>query len=98
VNQCLNLLKSETGSNLADMGRAAVHVVPSFTRDTTLTSDIDADHEATVSLCDVTVARPQQKSWTSDPVDRNMVNVGTTSVSPSSLRAACAKTGRPIVG
>jgi hypothetical protein len=63
VNQWLNLLKRGTGSNLADMGRAALRVVPSFTRDTTLKSVIDADHEATVSPCDVTVARPQQKSW-----------------------------------
>jgi hypothetical protein len=64
VNQWLNLLKSGTSSNLADVGWAAVRVVPSCTRDTTLKSVIDADHEATVSLCDVTVARPQQKSWT----------------------------------
>jgi hypothetical protein len=63
VNQWLNPLKRETGSNLVDMGRAAVRVVPLFTRDTTPTSDFDADHEATVNACGVTVARPQRHSW-----------------------------------
>jgi hypothetical protein len=53
----------ETGSNLVDMGRAAVRVVPPVTRDTTRTSVIHADHETTVNACGVTVARPQRQSW-----------------------------------
>jgi hypothetical protein len=64
VNQWLNPLKRGTSSNLVDTGWAAVHVVPSCMRDTTPTSDIHVDHEATVNACGVAVARPQGKSWT----------------------------------
>jgi hypothetical protein len=63
VNQWLNPLKCGTSSNLVDLGWAAARVVPSFTRDTTRPSVIDADHEATVTVCGVAVARPQRKSW-----------------------------------
>jgi hypothetical protein len=65
VNQWLNPLKCGTSSNLMDMGRAAVRVVLTCTEDTTPTSVIDADQEATVKACGVTVARPQRQSWAS---------------------------------
>jgi len=83
VNQWLNLLKSGTSSNLADMGWAAVRVVPPFTRDTTLTSVIDADHEATVRFCDCHRGEAAAEELGTDPVDRFVVNVGTISESPS---------------
>ena len=63
MNQWLNPLKCDTSSNLVDMGWAAVRVVPLCMRDTTPTSVIHADHEATVNACGVAVARPQGKSW-----------------------------------
>jgi hypothetical protein len=65
VNQWLNPLKCGTSSNLVDMGWAAVRVVPVAMRDTTPTSVLDADHEATVKVCGVAVERPQRQSWAS---------------------------------
>ena len=64
MNQWLNPLKRGTGSNLVDMGRAAVRADLIDDGKATRTSFIDGDHEATVNACGVTVARPQRKSWT----------------------------------
>ncbi len=64
MNQWLNLLKGGTNSNLVDMGWAAVRTVPGKPVDTTPTSIIDVDDEATTKACGVVVARPQQQSWT----------------------------------
>ena len=65
VNQCQNLLKRGTGSNLTDMGRAAVHAVH---------GDVGSDSEAGY-LCRwggppgrsvaYRGARLQEKSWAS---------------------------------
>jgi hypothetical protein len=63
VNQCLNPLKRGTSSNLVDMGWAAVCGSFTHTWESTRTSVIDADQEATVKACGVAVARPQGKSW-----------------------------------
>jgi hypothetical protein len=63
VNQWLNPLKRGASSNLVDMGWTAVHVKPNL-RETTPKSVSNADHEATVNACGVTVARPQRNSWT----------------------------------
>jgi hypothetical protein len=62
VNQWLNLLHQETGSNLVDMGRPAVRADPT-TGKATRTSAAVTDYEATVNACGVAVARPQEKSW-----------------------------------
>jgi hypothetical protein len=64
VNQWLNPLYQEAGSNLVDMGRSAVRVFPEVGM-TTRMSVVGADYEATVKACGVAVARPQGKSWTS---------------------------------
>ncbi len=63
MNQWLNPLKRGTSSNLVDMGWAAVRVIPALNRDTTPTSVLCADHEATANVCGVAVARPQGQSW-----------------------------------
>jgi hypothetical protein len=59
-NQWLNPLKSRTGSNLVDMGRAAAHVgdVPATPKPTDWVGG-----EATRKACGVLVARLQGKSW-----------------------------------
>lgn len=82
VNQWLNPLKRRTGSNLVDMGRATVHVDDLRGR-RRLRSQLKmlvgrpsphacgfGDGEAVAAELDV------------DPIDRNMVNVGTTLGSP----------------
>jgi hypothetical protein len=53
----------EPALNLADMGWAAVRVVPVLTRNTTPTSVCYSDHEAMVNACGVAVAKPQRNSW-----------------------------------
>jgi hypothetical protein len=64
VNQRVNLLKSGTGSNLVDGGRAAVRVDLSH-GETTPKPASDAGGEATVNVCGVAVARLQRQSWAS---------------------------------
>ena len=64
MNQWSNPLKRGTSSNLVDMGWAAARVDLSHGK-TTPTSACDADHEATVNVCGVTVERPQGHSWAS---------------------------------
>ncbi|PZS18629.1 MAG: hypothetical protein DLM54_08045 [Acidimicrobiales bacterium] len=63
-NQWWNPLKSVTGSNLVDLGRAAVHA---HFVGRLRPSDVMADEEATVKVCGVTVARLQGKSWAPTP-------------------------------
>ena len=65
-NQRLNPLKSRTGSNLADMGRIAVHAGARCAR-ATPTSANRAGREATGKACGVPVARLQGKSWAPPP-------------------------------
>jgi len=67
VNQWLNPLKSRTGSNLVDMGRAVVRASQRASWDATPKSDGISDEEATVNACGVAVARPQRQSWSPIP-------------------------------
>jgi hypothetical protein len=81
VNQWLNPLKCGTGSNLADVGRAAVRVDPSD-GETTPKPTIDVGGEATVNACGVAVGEAAAAKLGADPVNRYMVNVGTVAVLP----------------
>jgi hypothetical protein len=81
VNQWLNPLKSGTGSNLVDVGRAAVRVDLSH-GETTPKPTIDVGGEATVNACGVAVGEAAAAKLGADPADRYMVNVGTVVVSP----------------
>jgi len=65
-NQWLNPLKSRTGSNLADMGRSAVHARARIARATPMSAN-RAGWEATGKACGVPVARLQGKSWAPPP-------------------------------
>ena len=62
VNQRLNPLKCGTGSNLVDVGRAAVRVDLTH-GEATPKPAIDVGGEATVNACGVAVARLQGQSW-----------------------------------
>ena len=64
MNQWLNPLKRETGSNLVDAGREAVQAGP-IEGEATRKPDIQGGHEATRKVCGVPVAMLQGKSWTS---------------------------------
>ena len=64
-NQWSNPLKSRTGSNLVDMGRAAVHIHQEDWM--TPTSVNWARHEAMAKVCGVAMARLQGKSWAPHP-------------------------------
>jgi hypothetical protein len=81
VNQRVNPLKSGTGSNLVDVGRAAVRVEPSH-GETTPKPIIDVGGEATVNACGVAVGEAAAAELGADPVDRYVVNVGTVPVLP----------------
>jgi hypothetical protein len=76
VNQWLNPLKSGTGSNLVDLGRAAAHA-ERVDSEATPTVGCETGEEATVKACGVTVARLQGKSWAPIPLIGCVVNVGT---------------------
>jgi hypothetical protein len=64
-NQWLNPLKSRTGSNLVDMGRAAVHVRTKVR--TTPASAYRVGKEAMAKVCGIAMARLQGKSWAPRP-------------------------------
>jgi hypothetical protein len=64
-NQWWNPLKARTGSNLVDVGRAAVHahrLVGDF-----VAASIGAGAEAVPKVCGVGAARLQGKSWAPPP-------------------------------
>ncbi len=82
MNQWLNPLKCGTGSNLADVGRAAARVVLGRMRNTTPKPIVDVGGEATVNACGVAVGEAAAAKLGVDPVDRYMVNVGTVAVLP----------------
>jgi hypothetical protein len=83
VNQWLNPLKRDTGSNLADAGRTAAHADHQH-GGWRLRSRSDAvGEEATRKACGVLVARLQGKSWAPTPSIDHTVNVGTTREPPS---------------
>ena len=67
VNQWLNPLKCETGSNLTDVGRAAVRA-DLVSRGRRLVGPIRMrSGEATVNVCGVAVGRLQGQSWAPSP-------------------------------
>jgi len=64
-NQWSNPLKSRTGSNLVDMGRAAVHICVEARM--TPSPVNRAGQEAMAKVCGVAMARLQGKSWAPHP-------------------------------
>lgn len=77
MNQWLNPLKRDTGSNLADVGRFAVHD-ERVVRGRRLRSRFNAvGGEATRKACGVLVAMLQGKSWAPNPSIEHEMNVGT---------------------
>ena len=62
MNQWLNPLKRGTGSNLVDVGRAAVRAEPTDS-EATPTPETHTGQEATGKACGVPVAMLQGKSW-----------------------------------
>ena len=81
VNQWLNPLKCGTGSNLVDVGRAAVRVEPSH-GEATPKPIMDVGGEAIGECLRRTRGEAVAAKLGVDPVDRYMVNVGTVSVLP----------------
>jgi hypothetical protein len=77
VNQWLNPLKRDTGSNLADLGREAAHVDGDGCRRRLRSRPNAAGGEATGKGCGVPVAMLQGEELGAGPVDRYVVNVGT---------------------
>ena len=65
VNQWLNPLKCETGSNLTDMGRAAVRGDLKLRGRRLHQRSCMPAVEATVTVCGIAVARLQGQSWAS---------------------------------
>ena len=89
VNQWLNPLKRETGSNLVDVGRTATHAQPGLGW-ATPKSDFrgrSGGHEESLRRTRDEVAGEELGTG---PVDRLMVNVGTTLGSPSPLHDLCS--------
>jgi hypothetical protein len=81
VNQWLKPLKRDAGSNLVDVGRIAAHAVRDCGRG--LRSRRNAvGGEAARKVCGVLVAMLQGEELGADPVDRDVVNVGTVPVPP----------------
>ncbi len=88
VNQWLNPLKHETGSNLVDMGRAAVHAEPDAGT-ATPKSDLrgrPGGHEESLRR---TRGEAAGEELDTNPVDRFVVNVGTIPRSPSPPHSQC---------
>ena len=83
MNQWLNPLKRGTGSNLVDMGRAAVRV-DSIHEETTPTTTIDAGVGGHGEGLRRSRGEAAAAELGADPANRDMVNVGTTPESPSS--------------
>ena len=82
VNQWLNPLKRDTGSNLVD-GRGAARTARAV-GERELRSRLNAaGGEAARKVCGVLVAMLQGEELGADPVDRDVVNVGTVPASPS---------------
>ena len=82
VNQWLNPLKRDTGSNLVD-GRAAARTARDG-RGRELRSRLNAaGGEAARKVCGVLVAMLQGEELGADPVNRDVVNVGTVPALPS---------------
>ncbi len=66
-NQRVKPLKRYTGSNLADVGRRAVHTYLFMDGWATPVPGEVAGREATRNVCGVLVAMPQGQSWAPTP-------------------------------
>ena len=77
VNQWLNPLKADAGSNLVDVGRIAAHAVCDGCGRGLRSRPNAVGGEATRNVCGVLVAMLQGEELGADPVDRDVVNVGT---------------------
>jgi hypothetical protein len=82
VNQWLNPLKRDAGSNLVDVGRSAAHVARAVGGRGLRSRLNAAGGEAARKVCGVLVAMLQGEELGADPVDRDVVNVGTVPVLP----------------
>jgi hypothetical protein len=80
VNQWWNPLKHVTGSNLMDLGQAAVHVRDHGRLRSRM---LRAGGEAMGKVCGVPMARLQGKSWAPIPSTGCTLNLGTASTLPS---------------
>jgi len=67
VNQWLNPLKADTGSNLVDVGRIAAHAVGDGCRRGLRSRRNAVGGEAARKVCGVLVAMLQGKSWAPIP-------------------------------
>jgi hypothetical protein len=83
VNQWLNPLKRDAGSNLVDVGRSAAHAVRDVGGRGLRSRPNAVGGEATRKDCGVLVAMLQGEELGANPVDRDVVNVGTVPVPPS---------------
>jgi hypothetical protein len=83
VNQWLNPLKRDAGSNLVDLGRSAAHTVRVVGGRGLRSRPNAVGGEAARKACGVLVAMLQGEELGADPVDRNVVNVGTVPALPS---------------
>jgi hypothetical protein len=91
VNQWLNPLKRGTGSNLVDMGRVAVHV-DRYERGRRLRNRLLTPvRRPSEKVCGVSDGEAAAAELGADPIDRNMVNVGTVPGSP--FPASCQLVG-----
>jgi hypothetical protein len=88
VNQWLNPLKRETGSNLVDEGRTATHTHTDmgWVTSTSVFRGRSGGHEESLRRTHGEVAGEELGT---NPVDRLMVNVGTTLGSPSPPHGRC---------
>ena len=82
VNQWLNPLKRDTGSNPVDVGRDAAHAVCDVCGRGLRSRPNAVGGEAARKVCGVLVAMLQGEELGADPVDRDMVNVGTVPEPP----------------
>ena len=83
MNQWLNPLKRGTGSNLVDVGRAAVRVCPVGRGRRLRSRLLTSVGRPSGKACGVPDGEAAAAKLGVDPVDRDMVNVGTVPGSPS---------------
>lgn len=83
MNQWLNPLKGGTGSNLADLGRATVHVGEHVRRRRLRSRLLMSVGRPSPQCCGFGDGEAVAAELGADPANRHAVNVGTVSESPS---------------
>ena len=78
----MNPLKRDAGSNLVDLGRSAAHAVRDVGGRGLRSRPNAVGGEVTRKVCGVLVAMLQGEELGANPVDRDVVNVGTAPESP----------------